>query len=584
MSGFTQAEMEETKIDPYEETPKYARGVVYFVCAVIVLSAASRSVLALRRRFARIYTRSSVYRKSTAAGRFLASKQQRLFGYHFPTLGVTLLILAFFAFTMIWTWATLPYYRSRWNVGGSPLAMRSGFMALACFPFIFAFASKWNFVTFITGHSHEKLQVYHQFMSHIFLILSFIHSFPWLVQGMKEVKPGFEPLTQIEWSWHVAHKVYYWTGAALLIILAWLCWASLPSIRNRYYETFKYLHVISAILFTVFFFIHCNKLLGSWEYLYATVVIYGASAICRFGWMLYSNTTGMPTATLELMPAGIMKLRIRCNPLETWKPGQHYFIHFATLMPFQSHPFTISNIPQVEGGEDRPQELVVLIRQANGFTKKLARYLVRKVEAQGETKKVTSMTIPLLLDGPYGGVSQDLSIYEHVLLVAGGTGITFVMPVLQDLIRKMNINPSLTVCKSVQMLWSVRAQESISWMINELQEAVKVAPPGSITIKIHVTGDEMNNSSNDLESSEVKEAPESSNVDASPALSYPLFGRADIPSVVRAAGMGTLGIAACGPQSLLYDVRNAVASLQKDILLSESGCVEVYLHSEEYGW
>lgn len=37
--------------------------------------------------------------------------------------------------------------------------MRTGMFALGCFPFILAFGAKWNLVTFVTGYSHEKLQV-----------------------------------------------------------------------------------------------------------------------------------------------------------------------------------------------------------------------------------------------------------------------------------------------------------------------------------------------------------------------------------------------------------------------------------------
>lgn len=37
--------------------------------------------------------------------------------------------------------------------------MRTGLFALGIFPFILAFGAKWNLVTFVTGYSHEKLQV-----------------------------------------------------------------------------------------------------------------------------------------------------------------------------------------------------------------------------------------------------------------------------------------------------------------------------------------------------------------------------------------------------------------------------------------
>jgi len=40
--------------------------------------------------------------------------------------------------------------------------------ALGCFPFILAFGAKWNLVGFVVGCSHEKLQVFHQWLSHLF--------------------------------------------------------------------------------------------------------------------------------------------------------------------------------------------------------------------------------------------------------------------------------------------------------------------------------------------------------------------------------------------------------------------------------
>jgi hypothetical protein len=103
-----------------------------------------------------------------------------------------------------------------------------------------AFGAKWNIVGFIVGASHEKLQVYHQWLSHLFLILSMLHTFPFVVQGMREVRcdtlPSLEPepsrlsrltadyrgppltrpnvdgknprgLSQIAYAWQVDHKV-----------------------------------------------------------------------------------------------------------------------------------------------------------------------------------------------------------------------------------------------------------------------------------------------------------------------------------------------------------------------------------------
>jgi len=190
---------------------------------------------------------------------------------------------------------------------------------------------------------HTNLNtVYHQYMSHFFLFLSLVHTFPFVIQGMAEIKPSTatftntDNLTQLEWSWHIAHKVYYWSGTALLVLLAWLCWASLPIFRRKHYELFKLLHIVSAILFLAFFFIHCNKLLGSWDYLWATTAIFVTSTGARFVWMLLQNSSGIPQATYEVLPYKMVKLTIRCNPRETWTPGQHYFLNFIRCQPFQS--------------------------------------------------------------------------------------------------------------------------------------------------------------------------------------------------------------------------------------------------------
>ncbi|KAL0570684.1 hypothetical protein V5O48_011272 [Marasmius crinis-equi] len=533
MSGLTEAEHEETLRDPYEESPKYAFGVVGFVCGFIFFFVIARVVLILRRRFAPLFTKSSMYRRVTAVSRYLAAKQQKLLGVYLPTVGVMLLLFAFFTFTMTWTWATRPYYRSRWNVGGPPLAIRSGFLALGCFPFILAFAGKWNFVTFVTGHSHEKLQIYHQYMSHIFMILAMAHSFPWIIQGTREVKPGFEPLSQWEYSWDVAHKIYYWSGVALLSVLGWLCFASLPFIRNRFYETFKYLHIASAILFTALFFVHCNKLLGSWDWLWVSIVLWGISVLARFVWMVWTNSGTLPRASFEVMSGEMVKLRVKCSPSERWKPGQHYFLNFLTVMPypFQSHPFTIASIPHSEKGE--PQEMVVLIRQANGLTKKLVKHL-----SHCETTK----TIPVILDGPYGGVGHDLSIYEHVLLFAGGTGVTFTLPALQDLVRKSNAGD--VVCNSIELVWSVREEGDLSWMMDEIRETVRKALSISVVIKLYITGTQKHRR-NDSDSTNSSGSTLNEKTGPNGDLAPPSYGRADIPALVRAAGANhrTLGVA-----------------------------------------
>jgi hypothetical protein len=134
----------------------------------------------------------------------------------------------------------------------------------------------------------------------------------------------------------MVNRDYFWSGIAFFFALIWLCLASLPIIRRHYYEAFKYIHILSALTVTAFFFVHCSAAIGSWRYLWTTVGIYAGGAGCRFVWMLFTNRAGVPRASFELLHSGAVKLRVKCKRREQWRPGQHYFLHFLTVMPFQS--------------------------------------------------------------------------------------------------------------------------------------------------------------------------------------------------------------------------------------------------------
>lgn len=47
-----------------------------------------------------------------------------------------------------------------------------------------------------------------------------------------------------------------------------------------------------------------------------------------------------------------------------------------------------------------------------------------------------SALVQVMLDGPYGGSSVDLGRYESALLVAGGSGITFTLGLLDDIVGR----------------------------------------------------------------------------------------------------------------------------------------------------
>lgn len=121
-----------------------------------------------------------------------------------------------------------PYYWPNTHTlsyGGSPpIATRTGFMSLALFPFVIMLSSKANWVTLVTGVSHEKLQVLHRWTSWAMFVLALIHTFPFIIVHI------WKGDMMLQWR----TSVVYWTGVAALIPQAYLNIMSIGPIRCVY--------------------------------------------------------------------------------------------------------------------------------------------------------------------------------------------------------------------------------------------------------------------------------------------------------------------------------------------------------------
>ncbi|KPA35363.1 ferric cupric reductase transmembrane component 7, partial [Fusarium langsethiae] len=98
-------------------------------------------------------------------------------GFSLAPVGVLLLGLVGAIFFFCMDLIPQPYYWPSLDFGGSPpLGTRSGWLALGCMPFVFATATKTNWITLLTGVSHERLQVFHRWIAYAFFILALLHT------------------------------------------------------------------------------------------------------------------------------------------------------------------------------------------------------------------------------------------------------------------------------------------------------------------------------------------------------------------------------------------------------------------------
>lgn len=153
----------------------------------------------------------------------------------------------------------------------------------------------------------------------------------------------------------------------------------------------------------------------------------------------FKKGTGTIDASVELLSPHFVRLRLPKPPHFHWSPGQAAYLIMpgVSTIPFEAHPFTIASVDTMGNGtrgksvqktgkgalaELYWKELVFLINVHSGFTRKL-----RDVAEKGGKARV-------FVDGPYGK-PPDLTGYDTSVLIAGGSGVSFTLPLLLDGVR-----------------------------------------------------------------------------------------------------------------------------------------------------
>ncbi|PWN53754.1 hypothetical protein IE53DRAFT_309678 [Violaceomyces palustris] len=591
--------------DPWMGQMKYTQGIVGAGC-IFILAAA---ILNLPNRLRRVRwymapqgtklsrpkllpgERSVTSLMRTLACYRLPSIKAGPIDFRLPALGATMTMSAFMLGFTIWAFVVQPYYRSDRSFGSPPLALRTGMMAVGLMPFVYVLGSKVNFISVVTGASHERLQVWHQWTSRFMLFLATIHTIPFIRQPL--VEGGVSALREYYFSDFINIS-----GTIAYSCLFFLVFGSFRGLRERWYELWFCLHVPVAIVFLGYMFVHCSDLLTSWRYLWGTAAMYATSVFLRLAKQLRDNNfLLLAECEVQALLGGMTKLTAPTSL--RWKPGQHVFIRFPSMAPWSSHPFTMVSLPNKDP-HVADSNIVLLARAQGGLTEKLYDHALK---AQGGLRGgmccSTLARLPVIIDGPYG---QDASVAHHdrVIFVAGGSGITFAMASLLDLAWQWKLGRSVT--KKATLVWSVRDSSSTSWMRDHIEAALTLAPKGALDIELYISSKKEEKDDQEIKmESELRHSrwkiyrghhPDMKEV----LTSFARSGRADLPSAagsVKGADASlpgdlekeSLGAVICGPHKMGKDASNATASIQLDILRGRlEEVLEFRLVNEHFGW
>ena len=282
--------------------------------------------------------------------------------------------------------------------------------------------------------------------------------------------------------------------------------------------------------------------------------------------------------------------------LKTAMTDMHCSVRFMTLgvHACSIHPFTACSLPSQSG---KQSELVFYIRPRGGLTSKLAQ----------QAKLEPGSKVRALLDGPYGGVNMEkIQLFQHQVVIAGGSGAGWILPMLSACLRRnrqAHIDDAIAGPSTMKIVLATRDRATRLWFQQAVDELLSEGGlerlPSGIDIDLHFTGQEVSKAVDQLEytASDPEKAlektqvssqhdTESDNMSAKRGDIKRADGRPNLATLVNSeivsGSTESLGVFVCGPLSMQSVVSNAVAAAQLQILKEASK--DVYLHMEHFSW
>ncbi|QDS70121.1 hypothetical protein FKW77_005359 [Venturia effusa] len=353
-----------------------------------------------------------------------------------------------------------------------PIGYRTGWVSLAQIPLLFLLAAKTNIIGFLTGMSYERINWLHRWCARCLLLTSTIHFGYWLTNwwpygSFAAKKLRTDPIT--------------YRGLIAWVFLVWIVFSSMAPIRGWKYEFFLIQHLMTFAVFIGMVYIHTPA--DCHVYIWIPVGLFFFDRVARGLRVLYANISyfhpkqrregsmkGLWACNAEFtsLPQNTTRITIN-NPPISWNAGQHVFLSCYSVVPLQSHPFTIASIP-----EDGKIEFYV--KTEKGATKKF----------NGHAEKLlllpdshAPMVKSVAIEGPYGQI-RPLRQFDSVIFFAGSTGATFTMPLLRDIVTGWKqgngggtwLRPAGVVTRHVRFVWVVKSRGQLSWFASQLSTSI----------------------------------------------------------------------------------------------------------------
>ncbi|CAL1697507.1 unnamed protein product [Somion occarium] len=345
---------------------------------------------------------------------------------------------------------------------------RAGFLALAQLPVVFLFATKNSILSLLLGpgHGYEKLNYIHRWSGRGLFIGATVHGALWI---RNHLQYGLPILGQQKET----------SGVAAFGILCILVLTSLRPVRRFFYQGFWIVHVLGYVSFFVTI---CYHTIYASPWIFPPLAFYGLDILLRLFRYRIKDAS--------LVPIDQNMTLIHIHDCDSgWQAGQHVRLRvFFSNRVFESHPLTIINAPSSSSCLNT-RTMTLAARVRGDWTRALNKYAQAEQDRlQDEKLDKANVPVHVMIDGPYGGCSIDLGDYESVLLIAGGSGATFTIGLLDDIVARCGKlgRRHGERTRRIEFAWCIRSFGCINWFAPMLMEIANTVAGTSLDLHISI--------------------------------------------------------------------------------------------------
>ncbi|RDX94887.1 Ferric reduction oxidase 7, chloroplastic [Mucuna pruriens] len=341
------------------------------------------------------------------------------------------------------------------------MGLRSGAIGLMCLAFLFIPVSRGSVLLRYIDIPFEHAAKYHVWLGHLTMVLFTLHGLLYVIAWAIEGRLVQE---LVQWK---DIGVANLPGVISLLagLLMWV--TSLPGVRTKNFELFFYTHQL-YVVFVVFLALH----VGDFIFTMAAggIFLFVLDRFLRF----CQSRRKVNVISSRCLPCGTVELVLSKPQSLRYNALSFIFLQVRELSWLQWHPFSVSSSPL-----DGNHHLAVLIKVLGKWTKKL-RERITDVDALKDVSVITTS-----VEGPYGHEVPYHLMYENLILVAGGIGLSPFLAILSDILHRVREGKPCQP-RNILLVWAVKKSNEIPLLSTIDMETICPSFSDKVNIDIHI--------------------------------------------------------------------------------------------------